>query len=187
MPPVWKDVTAKSVQFDNRTKAYISPVRILWKQVKGDAVLTGEKYLLNSGNGQAELVQRNLCHLNNGKSGEVSLLLDFGRELQGGLQIVTGESGSRDAKVHIRFGESASEAMSTVGEDGETNDHAIRDLTLALPWLGVAEYGNTGFRFVRIDLEGENADLLIKEIRACFIYRDIPYKGSCDCVSERLD
>jgi len=187
LPPVWKDVTAKSVQFDNRTKAYISPVRILWRQVKGDAVLTGEKYLLNSGNGQAELVQRNLCHLNNGKSGEVSLLLDFGRELQGGLQIVTGESASRDVKVHVRFGESASEAMSTVGENGETNDHAIRDLTLALPWLGVTEYGNTGFRFVRIDLEGENADLLIKEIRACFIYRDIPYKGSFECDNDRLN
>ena len=187
LPPVCRNVV-KSVQFDNRIRAYISPARILWKQATGDAVLTNEQYLLESGNGQSELNQTHLCHLSNGKTGQVSILLDFGCELQGGLQIVTGQSASKEVKVRLRFGESASEAMCDIdGKNGATNDHAIRDLTLALPWLGVSEYGNTGFRFVRIDLMGENADLLLKEVRACFVYRDIPYKGSFQCDNERLN
>lgn len=45
--------------------------------------------------------------------------------------------------VRIRFGESVSEAMCDIdGANGATNDHAMRDFTIRLPWLGVMEVGN---------------------------------------------
>ncbi|MDD4823033.1 MAG: alpha-L-rhamnosidase C-terminal domain-containing protein [Bacteroidales bacterium] len=175
-------------QIDSRTRTYLPPTRILWSNTTGDAAITGAENLVQPGNGQSELVQGKLCHMTNGATGQASILLDFGRELQGGLQIVTGMSASRDIKVRIRYGESASEAMCEIdGKNGATNDHAIRDFNLSLPWLGVAETGNSGFRFVRIDLVGENADLLLKEVRAIFTYRDIPYRGSFRCNDERLN
>jgi len=188
LPPAWANNKQVNVQFDNRTRAYISPVRILWKQHTGDAVLTGEDNLLRPGNGQSELPQNNLCHMKNSKTGQVSILLDFGKELQGGIQIITGMSSKRENKIRLRFGESAEEAMCEIdGKNGATNDHAIRDLELTVPWLGVAEYGNTGFRFVRLDLVGPDADALLKEVRACFLYREIPYLGSFQCDNERLN
>lgn len=175
-------------QIDSRTRAYLPPTRILWSNTTGEATITGAENLLQPGNGQSELVQGKLCHMTNGAAGQASILLDFGRELQGGLQIVTGMSTSREVKVRIRYGESASEAMCEIdGKNGATNDHAIRDFTLSLPWLGVAETGNSGFRFARIDLVGANADLLLKEVRAIFTYRDIAYRGSFRCNDERLN
>lgn len=37
---------------------------------------------------------------------------------------------------------------------------------------------NTGFRYVRIDLLGPDAEIFLKEVNAISIYRDIPYLGS---------
>jgi hypothetical protein len=115
--------------------------------------------------------------------GTASILLDFGKELHGGLEIVTGrwpDGGER--KVRIRFGESVSEAMADIDTlFNGTNDHAIRDQEILLPWLGKIEIGNTGFRFVRIDFSEPNSILQIKEINAISIYRDIPYVGSFEC------
>ena len=62
------------------------------------------------------------------------------------------------------------------GKGGATNDHAIRDQELILTWLGVYETGNSGFRFVRIDLLDTDAILELKEVRAISIMRDIPYR-----------
>ncbi|HEO70608.1 MAG TPA: alpha-L-rhamnosidase, partial [Candidatus Hydrogenedentes bacterium] len=54
------------------------------------------------------------------------------------------------------------------------------------PWYGHAEIGNTGFRFVRIDLLDE-AELDITRLRAVFLYRDLRYRGSFRCNDERLN
>lgn len=188
LPPAWGGKT-NAVQFDNRTRAYLSPARVMWTQTTGDATIANEESLLKPGNGQSMLGAKDLCHLTNGKTGQASLLIDFGRELHGGIQIVTGMSATHEnVKVHLRFGESASEAMCDIdGKNGACNDHAMRDFTFPLPWLGVAEYGNTGFRFVRIDLLGENTDILLKEVRASFVYRDLQYKGSFQCDNELLN
>ncbi len=104
-----------------------------------------------------------------------SLLLDFGREIQGGVQIVTaGITGHKPARVRVRLGESASEAMCEITpESGATNDHAMRDYVMYLPWYGVSETGNSGFRFVRIDLLVDDVVVPVQEIRAKFTYRGI--------------
>ena len=63
----------------------------------------------------------------------------------------------------------------------------LLDFEMKLPWLGVAEFGNSGFRFARIDLIDDNVELHIKEIKAISVYRDIPYKGSFCSNDERLN
>ena len=77
--------------------------------------------------------------------------------------------------------------MSEAGKLGATNDHAMRDFVVALPWLGRLEIGNSGFRFVSIELADPDAKLEIKEVSAIFTYRDIPYLGSFKCDDEKLN
>ena len=188
LPPVWQNDSSNEVQYSTRTIAYIPPTRIVWQETTGNSSIEGIDKLLSTGNGQAELVGGKECVIRKRPDGKVSFLLDFGRELQGGIQIVTGQSSRKEVKVRIRFGESVSEAMCDITpENGATNDHAIRDFRFTLPWLGVAEIGNSGFRFVRIDVEESDVDLLLKEVRATFGYRDIPHLGSFRSNDERLN
>ena len=188
LPPVWQDATQGKVQVSSRTIAYLPPTRIVWQETTGDASIQGLENLLRGGNGQADLYGGQITRIKSGTNGRASFLLDFGRELLGGIQMVTGRSSKKEVKVRVRFGESASEAMCDITpENGATNDHAIRDFQLVLPWLGSAEIGNSGFRFVRIDLEEPNVELNLKELRATFGYRDIPYLGSFKSDNERLN
>ena len=188
LPPVWNGIHSEQLQRDQRTRVYLPPTRIVWKEEGGGASIQGEANLLRPGNGQTDLANTSICVMKSSVNGHPSLLLDFGKELQGGLQLVTGMPGSqKPVNIRIRFGESVSEAMSTTGIRGATNDHAMRDFTLSLPWLGVAEVGNTGFRFVRIDLLDPASELKLKEVRAIFTARDKPYKGSFSCNDEQLN
>lgn len=174
-------------QRDSRIREYLSPVRIIWQQ---DSVqIENEHYLLSPGNGQADLSNSRVCVMRSTDTRHPALLLDFGKEIQGGIQLVTGMPASqKPVRIRVRFGESVSEAMCEIdGKNGATNDHAVRDFQLSLPWLGVAEVGNSGFRFVRIDLPDDSVELQLKEIRAIATYRDIPYKGSFRCSDERLN
>ncbi len=184
LPPVFAGDSARAVQQEIPVRKYLSPVRILWKTEGADSNISNEQRLLKPGNGQADLTNNDLCVLKNNGRLKPALLLDFGRELHGGLQIVTGLFKVQGPiKIRVRFGESASEAMSDI----DTNDHAMRDFELQVPWLGKIEVGNTGFRFVRIDLIQDNAELLLKEVRAIFVYRDIPYLGSFHSSDALLD
>ena len=118
-----------------------------------------------------------------------SVLLDFGKEIQGGIQIVRSMSGDKaPARFRLCLGESVSEALSDVREEGSTatNDHSVRDFEISVPWLGVAEYGNSGFRFARLDYLGDDDEIGIVAVRAISKYRDIPYLGSFRCSDERL-
>ena len=187
LPPVWKQ-NESNMQISSRTVAYLPATRIVWQETTGDSSITGLENLLLPGNGQADLFDGQITRIKNGLTGKCSFLLDFGRELQGGIQIVTGRSSQKEVKVRVRFGESVSEAMCDITpENGATNDHAIRDFQLTLPWLGVTEIGNSGFRFVRVDLEEPNVELSLKEVRATFGYRNIPYLGSFRSDNERLN
>ena len=166
-------------------REYVSPTRILWQAGN----VRNEEQLLQPGNGQADLTNASITVLKNEGQAKSSILLDFGKELHGGLEIVTGmwNPGNIPRKVRIRFGESASEAMAELGERGATNDHAIRDMEILVPWLGKIQVGESGFRFVRIDLLDDDAELHLKEVRAIFTYRDIPYLGSFNSSDERLN
>lgn len=183
LPPVFPK--SRFSRVEDLTRRYIEPVRIVWQH--GD--IKNPQRLLRPGNGQADLSGHNLCVFTNHDSVKASIVLDFGKELQGGLQLVTDQSrGGKPVTVRLRFGESVSEAMSDVEPvKNATNDHAMRDYQVQLPWLGKLEIGNTGYRFVRIDLIGDNAELKLKEANAIFIYRDIPYLGSFKCSDTLLN
>ena len=190
LPPVWKNVAEQKIQkTDERKRVYITPTRIVWKSSEDKSIVDNEEQLLKSGIGQSVLGSSHVCRLKSSNGQKASLLFDFGKELQGGIQIITGQSPvNKPVKVRIRFGESVSEAMCDVdGKNGATNDHAMRDFETMLPWLGVTELGNSGFRFVRIDLLDENVELQLKEVRAIFTFRDIPYRGSFRSDDERLN
>ncbi len=177
---------ASAQQRDSRVREYLTPVRVVWEQ--HGAQISGQDHLLRPGNGQSELANSRICKLKAVEDKRPAFVLDFGREIQGGLQLVTGmPSSQRPITVRIRFGESVSEAMAEPdGKNGAGNDHAMRDFTVRLPWLGVLEVGNSGFRFVRVDLL-DSTELHLKEVRAISTYRDIPYKGSFRSSDERLN
>ncbi len=180
LPPVFNASRAEEAQSTATIRRYLSPVKILWKTENADTNIINAQRLLQPGNGQADLANKNMCILKSGNGVHPALLLDFGKELHGGLQIVTGmyKSG-KPVKLRVRFGESASEAMSDIEpKQNATNDHAMRDMIVQVPWLGKLEVGNTGFRFVRIDLSDDNTELQLKEVRAIFIFRDLKYLGT---------
>ena len=189
LPPVFGQEYTGKVFHDSRVRSYLTPQRIVWKDDGGGRLISNPEGLLASGNnGQSELTDKVVCTMRSTDSEYPAILLDFGLEIQGGIQLVTTAASQKHVKIRVRFGESVSETMSDIGDaQGATNDHAMRDFTMELPWLGVAEIGNSGFRFVRIDLLEANTTLSLKEINAVFTYRDIPYLGSFRSNDERLN
>ncbi|MFA6133728.1 MAG: alpha-L-rhamnosidase C-terminal domain-containing protein [Phycisphaerae bacterium] len=168
-------------KLDPRVRRFVTPKRIVWQNQGADAPQNATM-LLKEDDGQALLSLDRPCVLENTGDGAPGLLLDFGVELNGGVQIVTCRSGdAMPVTVRVRFGESASEAMGITN-----NDHAMHDQVVRLPIMGNHEVGSTGFRFVRIDLVQENARIEIKSIRAVFLYRELEYHGSFACSDERL-
>lgn len=165
---------------DERVRRYLIPTRIVWRN--GD-IRNGEN-LLEKGAGQATIWSSPGTFMSPGSS----LLLDYGRELHGGIQIITGKlrdegwQNCRPVKCRVRFGESVSEAMAE-----PNNVHAIHDSVIDLPTMGAAEFGNTGFRFVRIDNVEKEEKIEIRECRAVFLYRDLEYIGSFECDDARLN
>lgn len=173
---------------DNRVRRYITPKRVVWKYEGEEAKVENSEVLIKKRTGQSTLFPVEPCLLMNQRR-KAAVLLDFGIEMHGGIQILTWRCGNNtSAKLRIRFGESAMEAMSELGgEKNATNDHAVRDHIIDASCYGTIEIGNTGFRFVRIDLMDENSFIEIKSIRAVFVYKDIEYKGSFQCNDELLN
>jgi alpha-L-rhamnosidase len=188
LPPVFSQEEYTDVRVSELTRKSFSPVRIVWVSDETGEFVNNRESILNPGIGQADLNRGEYLTLINDGINQAGIVLDFGREIQGGIEIVTTISNANPAgNVRIRFGESVAEAMSDIEANGATNDHAMRDFEVILPWLGRIDLGQTGFRFVRIDLIDPDARLEIKEINAAFVYRDIPYLGSFTSSDERLN
>lgn len=190
LPPPASDLTDRAAT-DPRVRQYIMPTRVVWQTKEAGAVVEHPERLLKAGSGQITLSNPAACVLRHqGKA--PGLLLDFGRELHGGVQIAVSDlkqasDKSKTVRLRVRFGESVGEAMSELGEKNAQTDHAVRDQITAVPWLGSVEVGNTGFRFVRIDLLDSDTFVAIKWVRAVYLYRDLPYLGSFRCNDERLN
>ena len=173
-------------EVDPRVRRYVRPSRIVWHS-DGKTVENAEA-LLEQRTGQITLDAHEPCVLRNEGKG-AGVLLDFGKELHGGVQIMVWHTtGNKPVRLRVRFGESVSEAMSDVGgAKNATNDHAVRDQTCLVPWLGTHEIGNTGFRFVRIDVAEPDTFVRLKAVRAVFVYRPLEYQGTFRCSDERLN
>ena len=166
-------------QIDPRQRQFLLPTRIVW-QSEGDAAPQDSASLLTSDIGQAPLEARAYCTIP--KTDQPSaLLLDFGRELNGGVQIVVAQASAGPVLTRVRFGESVTEAM---GEPN--NDHANHDLIFPLVPMGAQEVGNTGFRFVRLDFPAD-VELHLVAVRAVSLLRPLDYLGTFECSDERLN
>lgn len=173
---------------DEMSLRYLAPERIMW--ISAEENVIGAANLLKEFDGQVSVSSREECVLSTRNGGEAALLLDFGREYQGSIRISAGlRNNKKPLKIRVRFGESASEAMSdvTIPDATAANDHALRDFEIAVPWLGTVEVGQSGFRFVRIDLLEENEELNLAGVSLGFRYRDIPYLRSFNCSDQRLN
>ena len=174
---------------DPCTRTFMMPTRVVWtSENSASSTLSGAEILVSPRYGQVPegMFQDGTgCRLEN-NGNPASVLVDFGVELHGGVQLAAGGPSGRDVKVRVRFGESVAEAMAELGERGACNDHAIRDGVIDLPWFGTREIGNTGFRFVRIDLVSKGV-LSLEFIRAISIMRPMPYLGSFQCSDQRLN
>lgn len=194
LPPVFNQEYEETARKDELTRVFIAPQRIMWTSDPNGEQITNTEVLLKIGNSQSEMSRRKIfCSMKSTDTDTASILLDYGKELHGGLQLVMGGSSRREPSlVRIRFGESVGEANSqTYNSDWlmgfSTDDHAKRDIVMEIPRTGLVEIGNTGFRFVRIDLLQPNTTINLKEASAILRYRDIPYLGSFNSSNERLN
>lgn len=113
------------------------------------------------------------------------VLLDFGKELAGGVRILT-HTAEGNRRIRLRFGESVSECCAQIGEANATNDHSLRDLTVELPCWSDMTFGNTGFRFLRLDAEADSK-FNLKAVAAVPQIDERPQIGSFECDDERIN
>lgn len=157
---------------DPRVRSYVLPTRVVWSSGN----INAPEHLLTD--------DRHTTLLSPAKAGETtSVLLDFGRELHGGVRIECPiNTVNRPVKFRVRFGESVAEAM------GQPNqDHAVHDHEVLVPWMGHAEIGNTGFRFVRLDMLDTEAKVTLDQVFGVFLYRPLEYKGTFESSDARLN
>lgn len=75
---------------DPRTRTYIAPTRIVWQYNGSGGLIHNINALLKPGDGQGVLTNRNLCVLKSTGGEYPSFLIDFGKEIQGGLRMLPG-------------------------------------------------------------------------------------------------
>lgn len=171
----------KKVIKETRKIRYLLPKKVLYK--KGN--INNEKELLEPKDDQISILEKDVFSI----EGKGYIVLDFGQEMCGGIRILTHMSKTPDDlfKVRIRFGESVSETFAEFNEKGTTNNHALRDFEVSLPALSDQTFGDTGFRFVRIDFLDENVAPRIKQIYAKEFYRSLPVKERFKTEDKLLD
>lgn len=170
----------------------VNPVRIVWVSDSTGKYVTNQENLLIPFNGQISVADGNYTTMHSNESHQASILLDFGTEMQGGVKITSSiRDYMKPMNLRLRFGESVTEAMSDINipdnPENPTNEHSMRDFTLSVPWLGSICCGNTGFRFVRIDLLDKNIPYRLRNISAVSRMRDIEEKGSFKSDNERIN
>ena len=62
------------------------------------------------------------------------------------------------------MGESVTEACSSIGVKNATNDHSPRDLEIVTCSMSDLTFGQTGFRFARLELLSEAERLTLKNV-----------------------
>ena len=157
---------------------YIKPVRVVCS--KG---AEGEDNLFAKRDYSVSFTMDNMLRLNGSGS---FILLDFGREICGGVRIISRVSDPMPIKLRLTFGESVSEALSSIGEKGAVNDHSPRDFLADIPLMCDLTFGQTGFRFVKIELPEGNLAVL-QSVAAVSRLTEFEKTGSIVTGDDRLD
>lgn len=177
-------------QVDELKREFVSPVRLVELPAGQSGGVANAGALLRPFDGQLAVSSPDVCVLSTRDGRRGAVLLDFGKELCGGIELAAPIRGSQKAmKVRVCLGESVSEALSDVNAEGATatNEHSLRDFTVDMPWLGTLEVGNSGFRFALVELLEPEAELPLRAVRGVLRYRDLPYLGSFVSDDKRLN
>lgn len=158
------------------TAQYILPERVVLSENAQNA-----DALLNEYPRQVFWRELPLCTLK--KNGFI--VLDFGCEFQGGADIVVQSAENSKTRLRLTFGESVSEALSSIGEKNATNDHSPRDYTIDIKSMSHIESGNTGYRFLK--LEAQCGEISLSSVQGISRFRDLEYLGAFECSDERLN
>lgn len=155
---------------------YVYPAKIIYAQGE----VANAESLLKETTLQIGLYEPELCSM----KGLSTIIFDFGKEVSGGARILTFKAFSMK-KVRLRFGESVGETCADLRkaneEYGATNDHSIRDFYVDLQNYSDMTFGQTGFRFLRIDTTDENAEILLKAVVAAVDTDTREEIGSFEC------
>ena len=165
----------------NLVKEYLLPTRIVEKSNR----VKNSEALLENRCEQISFKEENLLRCD----GTGHIILDFGKEIHGGVRILSHylEGQKSVLKARIRFGESVGEVCAEIGEKNATNDHAVRDMIVEIPDLSDMEWGQTGFRFVRLDFLTEEKVYFLVNVYAVYVHRDLQYKGQFSCDDETIN
>lgn len=170
---------AMAEYFDRRTRRYRSPARL----VAAAPEVRNAEILLERAGFQPTVRPVPGAQLPPGGW----LLCDYGCEHFGGVRCVTGRAAAtfaeeRPLPVRITLGESVSEALGT-----PDNQHAMHDFTVELPPMGRAEFGQSAFRFVRIENCDPEKMLDLRELSLVVLERDLECRGKFHCDDPLLD
>ncbi|MDE7372921.1 MAG: alpha-L-rhamnosidase, partial [Clostridia bacterium] len=119
-------------------------------------------------------------------TGKAYVILDFGKEYNGGVRVLMHHSAGGVLKARIRLGESVAESCSELGEKGSGNHHTLRDATVDIVDLSDMTFFESGFRFARVDFP-EGTDTYIKSVSAVYVHRDLKPIGGFKCNDERVN
>jgi hypothetical protein len=148
---------------DQRVRYCIPPKKIVWAGQGGGNIEGLENLLADD---------LHVCTVT--PSADTSVVLDFGAEYNGGIEIYLVNDHPADMlKARIRFGESVSEVMNE-----PNNDHSMHDFTAQMSVMARHEFGSTGLRFVRIDFLECNVPVRIGSIKLIALERPYEYRGS---------
>ena len=156
---------------ESRIKEYLLPERI----VKAEGNISNIDSLLTNFEKQNFFKINKPCTV----KGKGYIILDFGREIYGTIRLMMNRflDEKTGNNFRIRFGESVTETCAEIGEKGATNDHSTRDMEIYMSSNSDMEWGNTGFRFVRIDFL-LNQTYNVNKIVAGFLHADMERIGS---------
>lgn len=171
----------------------LSPTRIVWMSDTTGTDIKNADVLLQPFSGQVSVNDAAKSAVLVSHPGrKASVLLDFGKEIYGGLKIFSGMPKTQKSKrLRVCLGESVTEAMSDVNIDDNpqnpTNEHSLRDFIVSVPWLGSVECGKSGFRFARIDVLDTDEPFELRYVEARSFLRDDPEIGRFECSDQRLN
>lgn len=133
----------------------ICPKRIIFATCS----IIGERVLFNNVSNQICVQESSLATI----SEKGYVIFDFGAEICGGIRLLS--NNTSDCAVNIVFGESVAECMAENGYKNAVNAHSIRVFNTVIPSYSDIKVGDTGFRFVKLELL-EDKEIKIKSLYA---------------------
>ena len=144
----------------NRVETLFFPKRIVkvFGGVTNPENLLGEKEIITTFN------ETRVTRFEKKPKERTFVLIDLGKEIHGSAKIVVTDANCPTAKFRLTFGESVSEALSSIGDKNATNDHSPRDFEVVLSRLSVVEYAQTGYRFLKIEMLSDDCWMNVKSV-----------------------